>query len=69
VVGKQYTVTTTISAINKFEKEHGNIKVKNTEDPHLYHWIMHSKAVSATIIEQRYGNDKLTLPHLISLHK
>jgi hypothetical protein len=30
---------------------------------------MNAKAVSTTIIEQGYGNDKFTLPHLISLHK
>jgi hypothetical protein len=69
VVGKQYTVATVISAIHKFEREHGHIKVKNAEDPHLDRWIMHAKAVSATIIEQGYGNDKFTLPYLISLHK
>jgi hypothetical protein len=51
------------------EKEHGHIKVNNTEDPQLYHWIMHANAVSATIIEQGYGNDRFTSPHLISLHK
>jgi hypothetical protein len=62
-------VATTISAIDKYEKEHGHIKVNNTEDPHLYHWIMHAKSVSATIKEQGYSNDKYTLLHLISLHK
>jgi hypothetical protein len=52
-----------------FEREHGHIKVNNVEGPHLYRWIMHAKAVSATIIEQGYGNAKFTLPHLISCHK
>jgi hypothetical protein len=69
VVGKRYMVATAISAIHKYEKEHGHIKVNTMEDPHLYRWIMHAKAVSATIIEQGYGNEKFTLPHLISLHK
>jgi hypothetical protein len=39
------------------------------EDPHLYRWIIHAKALSATIIEQGHGNEKFTLPHLVSLHK
>jgi hypothetical protein len=69
VVGKRYTVAFAISVIHKYEKEHRHIKVNKMEDPHLYHWIMHDKAVSATIIEQGYGNDKFNLPHLISLHK
>jgi hypothetical protein len=69
VVGKQYTVATAIPEIHKYEKEHGHIKVNNTEDPHLYRWIIHAKAISATIIEQGYGNDELTLTHLISLRK
>jgi hypothetical protein len=62
-------VTTAISAIYKYEKEHGRIKVNNKEDPHLYRWIMNTNAVSTTIIDQGYGNDKFTLPHLMSLHK
>jgi hypothetical protein len=66
VVGKQYMVETTIFAIHKFEREHGHIKVKSLEDPHLYHWIIHAKAVSAAIVEQGYGNDKFTLPHLFT---
>jgi hypothetical protein len=69
VVGKQYMVATAISAIHKHEKEYGHIKVNEMEDPQLYRWIMHAKAVSATIIEQGYGNDKFTLSHLISLQK
>jgi hypothetical protein len=69
VVGKRYTVATAISAIHKYEKQHGRIKVNKMEDPHLYRWIMHAKALSATIIVQGYGNDKFTLPHFISLHK
>jgi hypothetical protein len=69
VVGKRYTMATTISAIQKYEKEHGHIKVKKMENPHLNRWIMHAKAVSATIIEKGYGKDKFTLPGLISLHK
>jgi hypothetical protein len=69
VVGKRYTVATAIFAIHKYEKEHGHIKAKKTEDPHLYRWIIHAKTVSATIIEQGHGNEKITLPHLISLHR
>jgi hypothetical protein len=69
VVGKRYTVAIAISAIHKYEKEHGHIKVNKMEDPHRYRWIMHVKAVSATIIEEGYGNGKFTLPHFISLHK
>jgi glutathione S-transferase len=48
VVGKRYTVATAIFAIHKYGKEHGHIKVNKTEDPHLYRWIIHAKAVSAT---------------------
>jgi hypothetical protein len=62
-------MATAIFTIHKYEKEHGHIKVKKTEDPHLYRWIIHVKAVSATIIEQGHGNEKFTLPQLISLHK
>jgi hypothetical protein len=69
LVDKRYTVATAKYASHKYEKEHGHIKVNNTEDPHLYHWIMHTKAVSATIIDQGYGNSKFPLPHLISLHE
>jgi hypothetical protein len=69
VVGKRYTVATAIFAIHKYEKEHGHFKVKKMEDPHLYCWIIHAKAVSTTIIEQGHGNKEFTLPHLISLHK
>jgi hypothetical protein len=69
VVGKRYMVTTAISAIHQFERERGYVKAKNVEDPHLYRWIMYDNAVSETITEQGYGNDKFTLLHLISLHK
>jgi hypothetical protein len=30
---------------------------------------VHANDVSATFIDQGYGNDKFSLPHLISLHK
>jgi hypothetical protein len=43
--------------------------VNKTKYPHLYHWIINAKAVSATIIEQGHGNVKFTLPHVISLQK
>jgi hypothetical protein len=69
VVGKRYKVSTSIFAIHKYEKEHGHSKVNKMEGPHLYRWIIHAKAVSATIIEQGHGNVKFTLPHLVSLHK
>jgi glutathione S-transferase len=69
IVGKRYTVATAIFAIHEYEKEHGHIKVNKTEDPHLYRWIIHAKAVSATIIEQGHGNVKFTLLHLTSLRK